>query len=114
VTPEQRQKVVEHAMQTADVSERQVCRYTGFARSPQRYQSRLALHGELARHPRNSSGRTSKSRPICCMLPPCARRSAMRRTASRLNSALKIRRVRLLDFAAFAIVTPPLRQSTRS
>ena len=39
VTPEQRRTVVEHAMQTADLSERQACRYTGFARSSQRYQS---------------------------------------------------------------------------
>ena len=39
------------------------------------------------------------------------RGTAMRRTASYLNSALKIRRVRFVDCAAFAIVTPPLRQS---
>ena len=40
VTPEQRRTVVEHAMQSAGLSERQACRYTGFARSSQRYQSR--------------------------------------------------------------------------
>lgn len=40
VTPEQRRTVVEHAMESAGLSERQACRYTGFARSSQRYQSR--------------------------------------------------------------------------
>lgn len=40
VTPEQRRTVVEHATQSAGLSERQACRYTGFARSSQRYQSR--------------------------------------------------------------------------
>jgi putative transposase len=40
VTPEQRRTVVEHAMETAGLSERQACRYTGFARSSQRYHSR--------------------------------------------------------------------------
>ena len=40
VTPEQRRTVVEHAMQSAGLSERAACRYTGFARSSQRYQSR--------------------------------------------------------------------------
>ena len=39
VTPEQRRTVVEYAMQSAGLSERQACRYTGFARSSQRYRS---------------------------------------------------------------------------
>lgn len=39
VTPEQRRTVVEHAMESASLSERQACRYTGFARSSQRYHS---------------------------------------------------------------------------
>ncbi len=39
VTPEQRRTVVEYAMESAGLSERQACRYTGFARSSQRYQS---------------------------------------------------------------------------
>lgn len=39
VTPEQRRTAVLHAMHTAELSERQACRYTGFARSSQRYQS---------------------------------------------------------------------------
>ena len=39
VTPEQRRTVVEHAMQSAALSERQACRFTGFARSSQRYRS---------------------------------------------------------------------------
>lgn len=38
VTPEQRRTVVEHAMESAGLSERKACRYTGFARSSQRYQ----------------------------------------------------------------------------
>jgi putative transposase len=47
VTPEQRRTVVTHAMQTADLSERQACRYTGFARSSQRYRRRRPLRVEL-------------------------------------------------------------------
>lgn len=38
VTPEQRRTAVTDAMQTAGLSERRVCRFTGFARSTQRYQ----------------------------------------------------------------------------
>jgi putative transposase len=37
VTPEQRRTAVTHAMETAELSQRRVCRYTGFARSTQRY-----------------------------------------------------------------------------
>lgn len=36
-----------HAMETADVSERQACRYTGFARSSQRYRTRRPARSEL-------------------------------------------------------------------
>ncbi len=39
VTPEQRRTVVEQAMESAGLAERHTCRYTGFARSSQRYQS---------------------------------------------------------------------------
>ncbi len=45
VTPEQRRTVVEHAMETAGLSERQACRYTGFVRSSQRYH---AIKGDAA------------------------------------------------------------------
>jgi putative transposase len=37
VTPEQRRTAVTHAMETAELSERRACRFTGFARSTQRY-----------------------------------------------------------------------------
>lgn len=51
VTPEQRRTAVTHAMVTAELSERQACRYTSFARSSQRYQahrpSRTELRGRL-------------------------------------------------------------------
>lgn len=40
VTPEQRRTAVTQAMATAELSERQACRYTGFARTSQRYQRR--------------------------------------------------------------------------
>jgi putative transposase len=40
VTPEQRRAAVTHAIQTAGVSERRACRFTGFARASQRYRSR--------------------------------------------------------------------------
>lgn len=39
VTPEQRRTAVLHVMTTAEVSERRACRFTGFARSTQRYVS---------------------------------------------------------------------------
>ncbi len=39
VTPEQRRTAVHHVMTTAEVSERRACRFTGFARSTQRYAS---------------------------------------------------------------------------
>jgi putative transposase len=39
VTPEQRRTAVIHARQTAGISERRACRFTGFARSSQRYQT---------------------------------------------------------------------------
>jgi putative transposase len=47
VTPEQRRTAVTSAMTTAEVSERRACRYTGFARSTQRYQSRRPPDTEL-------------------------------------------------------------------
>ena len=37
VTPEQRRTAVTRAMEAADLTERQACRYTGFARSSRRY-----------------------------------------------------------------------------
>ena len=47
VTAEQRRAPVTEAMTTAGVSERQACRYTGFARSSQRYRARRPLRTEL-------------------------------------------------------------------
>lgn len=47
VTPEQRRTAVTCAMVTAERSERQACRYTGFARSTQRYRSRRPSRDEL-------------------------------------------------------------------
>jgi len=67
--------------------------------------SRTAAPGRCAyrrAHFRKRSGRTSNSRPTCARLTPSARRSASKRTASTLNSALNERRARLplleLDF----------------
>jgi putative transposase len=42
VTPEQRRTAVTHAMNAAGLSERRACRFTGFARSTQRYAHRRA------------------------------------------------------------------------
>lgn len=47
VTPEQRRTAVTSAMVAADVSERRACRYTGFARSSQRYESTRPPRTEL-------------------------------------------------------------------
>jgi putative transposase len=47
VTPEQRRTAVTYAMVTADLSERQACRYTGFARSSQRYRAHRPPRTEL-------------------------------------------------------------------
>ena len=51
VTPEYRRAAVIHAMSTAQLSERRACRYTGFARSSQRYHTvrptRAALRDRL-------------------------------------------------------------------
>jgi putative transposase len=47
VTPEQRRTAVTSAMATAELSERQACRYTGFARSSQRYVVRRPRRTEL-------------------------------------------------------------------
>jgi putative transposase len=47
VTPEQRRTAVTHAMQAAELSERQACRYTGFARSTQRDERRRPPRTEL-------------------------------------------------------------------
>jgi putative transposase len=47
VTPEQRRTAVTAAIETAELSERQACRYTGFARSTRRYQSRRPPCTEL-------------------------------------------------------------------
>jgi len=47
VTPEQRRTAVTIAIEAADLSERHACRYTGFARSTQRYQARRPPRTEL-------------------------------------------------------------------
>ena len=47
VTAEQRRTAVTTAMTTAEISERRACRFTGFARSSQRYQSRRPPDTEL-------------------------------------------------------------------
>lgn len=47
VTPEQRRTAVTHAMVTAELSERQACRYTGFARSSRRYHACRPSRTEL-------------------------------------------------------------------
>lgn len=47
MTAEQRRAAVTEAMTTAGLSERQACRYTGFARSSQRYRARRPLRTEL-------------------------------------------------------------------
>ena len=60
VTPEQRRTVVTSAMLAADLSERRACRFTGFARTSQRYRTqrepdtalRAELHALAAKRPR--------------------------------------------------------------
>jgi putative transposase len=47
VTAEQRRTAVSHAMTTADLSERDACRFTGFARSTHRYVSQRPPDVEL-------------------------------------------------------------------
>jgi putative transposase len=47
VTPADRRTAVTHAMETAALSERQACRYTGFARASQRYQPCRPPRAEL-------------------------------------------------------------------
>lgn len=47
VTPADRRTAVTLAMTTAEVSERRACRFTGFARTSQRYQSRRPARAEL-------------------------------------------------------------------
>ncbi len=47
VTAEQRRTAVTLAMSSAGISERQACRYTGFARSSQRYRRRRPVRHEL-------------------------------------------------------------------
>lgn len=47
MTPEQRRTAVTSAMTTAELSERQTCRYTGFARSSQRYRAQRSSRTEL-------------------------------------------------------------------
>lgn len=47
VTPESRRTAVTLAMKTAGISERRACRFTGFARSSQRYASRRPARTEL-------------------------------------------------------------------
>lgn len=42
VTPEQRRTAVTLAKETAGISERRACRFTGFARSSRRYRARRA------------------------------------------------------------------------
>lgn len=47
VTPEHRRTAVTHVRQTAGVSERRACRYTGFGRSSQRYHARRPRREDL-------------------------------------------------------------------
>lgn len=47
VTPAQRRTAVTLAMTSADLSQRQACRFTGLARSSQRYATTRPLHTEL-------------------------------------------------------------------
>lgn len=47
VTPEQRRSAVTATMITAELTERQACRYLGFARSSQRYHTRRPVRAEL-------------------------------------------------------------------
>lgn len=47
VTPEDRRTAVTEAMRTAGITERRACRFTGFARSSQRYASRRPPRAEL-------------------------------------------------------------------
>ena len=47
VTPVQRRTAVTHAMLTAEISERRACRFTGFARTSQRYRTRRLSRAEL-------------------------------------------------------------------
>jgi putative transposase len=47
VTAEHRRTAVTHAMMTAGISERRACRFTGFARSSQRYRTRRPPRHEL-------------------------------------------------------------------
>ena len=47
VTPEQRRTAVTLARETAELSERQACRFTGFARSSCRYRAQRPPRGEL-------------------------------------------------------------------
>jgi len=47
VTPDDRRTAVTLATETAEISERQACRFTGFARSSQRYASRRPPRTEL-------------------------------------------------------------------
>jgi putative transposase len=47
VTPEQRRSAVTATMITAELTERQACRYLGFARSSQRYRTRRPVRAEL-------------------------------------------------------------------
>jgi putative transposase len=47
VTPEQRRTAVTYAIEAADLSERRVCRFTGFARATQRYRRRRPVRTEL-------------------------------------------------------------------
>lgn len=47
VTPVQRRAAVTDAMMTAGISERQACRFAGFARSSQRYPTRRPPRSEL-------------------------------------------------------------------
>lgn len=47
VTPELRRTAVTEAMETAGITERRACRFTGFARASQRYVTRRPLRTEL-------------------------------------------------------------------
>jgi len=47
VTPEDRRTAVTEAMETAGITERRACRFTGFARSSQRYRTQRPARAEL-------------------------------------------------------------------
>jgi putative transposase len=68
VTPEQRRTAVTTAMTTAEVSERRACRFTGFARSTQRYRSRRSPDTALRARLHELAARRWGYRQFCRVL----------------------------------------------